>query len=38
MFAHVTQVTYAAPTLILHYIADHRYLPPAAFLKAVLEL
>jgi len=28
-------VTFAAPVLIVHYIEEHRYLPPAEFLKAV---
>ena len=28
---------YAAPTLILHYVAVHRYAPPAAFVDAVLR-
>lgn len=28
-------VTYAAPILITHYIEQHSYLPPEAFLKAV---
>jgi hypothetical protein len=28
---------YIAPTLIVHYIAAHKYLPPAAFIDAVLE-
>jgi hypothetical protein len=27
--------TYAAPTLICHYIADHKYCPPQEFLDAV---
>ncbi len=29
-------VVYAAPDLILHYIADHHYLPPWQFIEAVL--
>lgn len=28
---------YAAPTLILHYIAHHSYVPPQAFLTAVSQ-
>lgn len=28
--------TYAAPTLVLHYVVDHRYLPPDDFVEAVL--
>ncbi len=28
---------YAAPTLILHYIDEHAYLPPVAFIEAVRE-
>lgn len=28
---------YAAPTLVVHYIAVHRYLPPTAFLDAVMS-
>ncbi len=28
-------VTYAAPTLIVHYIRAHRYRPPDVFLRAV---
>jgi hypothetical protein len=30
-------VTFAAPVLIVHYIEEHGYLPPADFLKAVEE-
>ena len=29
--------TYAAPTLILHYIKDHGYCPPEEFLQALEE-
>lgn len=29
------QVIFAAPVLIVHYIEDHGYLPPAEFLRAV---
>ncbi|MBV8760662.1 MAG: hypothetical protein JO257_25440 [Deltaproteobacteria bacterium] len=28
---------YAAPTLVAHYVAQHRYLPPAPFVAAVLR-
>ncbi len=28
---------YAAPELIVHYVAVHNYLPPEIFIKAVLE-
>jgi hypothetical protein len=28
---------YVAPTLIYHYITQHRYLPPEPFVRAVLE-
>jgi hypothetical protein len=28
-------VTFAAPVLIVHYIEEHGYLPPAQFLKAI---
>jgi hypothetical protein len=28
-------VTYACPDMIIHYIEDHHYKPPAAFLKAL---
>jgi len=30
-------ITFAAPVLIVHYIEEHRYLPPSDFLKAVDE-
>jgi hypothetical protein len=30
-------VTYAAPLLVLHYIEEHGYLPPAEFCAAVLN-
>jgi hypothetical protein len=30
-------ITFAAPVLIVHNIEEHRYLPPAEFLKAVEE-
>ena len=28
---------YAAPSLIAHYVAEHRYLPPAMFIDAALR-
>jgi hypothetical protein len=28
---------YAAPSLIAHYVSEHRYLPPAPFVEAVLR-
>ena len=31
-----TEVVYAAPTLIYHYVVDHGYRPPQAFVEAVL--
>jgi len=31
------QCIYLAPTLIFHYIEDHEYLPPTAFVEAVLN-
>ena len=30
-------VRYAAPTLIVHYITEHGYAPPASFIEAVLR-
>jgi hypothetical protein len=30
-------ITFAAPVLIVHYIEEHLYLPPAEFLKAIEE-
>jgi hypothetical protein len=30
-------VTFAAPVLIVHYVEEHAYLPPAQFLKAIEE-
>lgn len=30
-------ITFAAPVLIVHYIEEHRYLPPPEFLRAVEE-
>jgi hypothetical protein len=30
-------ITFAAPVLIVHYIEDHGYLPPAEFLQAIEE-
>lgn len=32
-----TDVVYAAPTLIYHYVADHDYQPPQEFVEAVLN-
>ncbi len=32
------RVVYAAPVLVVHYIEEHSYLPPAEFLKAVEEV
>lgn len=29
-------LTFAAPVLILHYVAEHQYLPPKEFIEAVL--
>lgn len=29
-------IAYSAPTLVVHYIIDHHYLPPAEFLEAVV--
>jgi hypothetical protein len=29
-------IVYAAPTMVVHYVLAHRYLPPAAFVEAVL--
>ena len=29
---------YAAPTLIWHYVATHRYQPPQEFIEAVMEM
>ena len=31
-----TGARYAAPTLILHYVEAHKYLPPAEFIAAVV--
>jgi hypothetical protein len=31
-----TDLTFAAPTLIVHYVAQHSYAPPAPFVRAVL--
>ena len=30
-------LTYGAPTLILHYVVEHHYSPPAGFVQAVLK-
>jgi hypothetical protein len=29
--------TYAAPNMILHYIKDHKYLPPAEFIECLVQ-
>lgn len=31
-------VVYAAPDMIVHYVLAHRYLPPAAFVEAVIAI
>ena len=31
------QIIFAAPVLIVHYIEEHGYLPPAEFLEAVTK-
>jgi hypothetical protein len=31
-------VMYSVPTLILHYIEDHQYLPPEVFIKALRKI
>ena len=28
---------YAAPVLVVHYVEDHKYLPPAGFIEAVMS-
>jgi hypothetical protein len=33
----VDGTVYAAPTLIFHYVTEHGYRPPEAFIRAVLE-
>jgi hypothetical protein len=30
-------IVYVAPDLVLHYMTDHRYLPPAEFLEALRD-
>jgi hypothetical protein len=35
IFVPGDRVVYAAPSLILHYIVEHEYLPPLAFQRAV---
>jgi hypothetical protein len=30
-------LTYAAPNLILHYVSDHKYLPPSEFIRALVN-
>lgn len=37
IFVPGDEVVYAAPSLILHYIRDHKYLPPPCFVQAVLK-
>lgn len=37
VFVPDSNTVYAAPSLILHYIRHHRYLPPKCFQTAVLE-
>lgn len=32
-----TGIWYSAPTLILHYVTEHDYLPPRQFIDAVLD-
>lgn len=34
----VDGIRYAAPTLIVHYVTKHRYLPPKSFVDAVLRV
>jgi hypothetical protein len=34
---HADDAVYAAPTMIVHYVADHGYLPPQQFCEAVLR-
>jgi len=35
---HDTNITYAAPVLIVHYVEEHKYMPPAEFLRALEEM
>ncbi len=35
--AHSDGTMFAAPVMIYHYVRDHRYRPPAAFLEAVMR-
>lgn len=35
---HAASITYAAPVLIVHYIDEHKYMPPAEFLRALEEM
>ena len=30
-------IVYAAPNLILHYVINHRYMPPQSFIDAVIN-
>ncbi len=32
----ITNITYEAPVLVVHYVVDHDYLPPEDFIHAVL--
>lgn len=36
IYVPAEEVIYVAPALIMHYIRGHNYLPPAAFIEAVL--
>jgi hypothetical protein len=36
--AKAGDVTYAAPSMIIHYIEDHDYCPPQEFVESVLQL
>jgi hypothetical protein len=35
---HYKEKTYAAPSLIIHYIEVHNYFPPREFIEAVINL
>ena len=37
IFVPGDEVVYGAPSLILHYIRSHRYVPPSCFVNAVLN-
>lgn len=32
-----TGIVYASPDLVLHYISEHKYLPPSEFIEAVMN-